>query len=69
MEQKHTKKEIISILNDLKVAGIATSGGDHIRIRMMHYALDKEFNVYLASMKGDPKIIQLTTNPKPRRYK
>lgn len=63
MEQKHTKKEIISILNDLKVAGIATSGGDHIRIRMMHYALDKEFNVYLASMKGDPKIIQLTTNP------
>jgi 1,4-dihydroxy-2-naphthoate octaprenyltransferase len=63
MEQKHTRKEILSILNDLKVAGIATSGGDHIRIRMMHYALDKEFNVYLASMKGDPKIIQLTTNP------
>lgn len=63
MEQKHTKKEILSILNRLKVAGIATSGGDHIRIRMMHYALDDEFNIYLASMKGDPKIIQLTTNP------
>ncbi len=35
MEQKHTKKEILSILNDLKVAGIATSGGDHIRICQM----------------------------------
>jgi 1,4-dihydroxy-2-naphthoate octaprenyltransferase len=63
MERKHTKKEILSILNDLKVAGIATSEGDHIRIRMMHYALDKKFNIYLSSMKGDPKIIQLTTNP------
>ncbi|HDZ26523.1 hypothetical protein LCGC14_1124940 [marine sediment metagenome] len=63
MEQKHTKKEILSILNELKVAGIATSGGDHIRIRMMHYALDDEFNIYISSMKGDPKIIQLTTNP------
>lgn len=63
MDRKHTRKEILSILNDLKVAGIATSGGDHIRIRMMHYAFDNDFNIYLASMKGDPKIIQLTTNP------
>ncbi len=43
---KHTKQEILSILNDLEVAGIATSGGDHIRIRMMHFALDDEFNIY-----------------------
>ncbi|MFQ6031747.1 MAG: 1,4-dihydroxy-2-naphthoate octaprenyltransferase [Candidatus Zixiibacteriota bacterium] len=63
MEQKHTKKEILSILGNLEVAGIATSGGTHIRIRMMHYAFDDEFNIYLASMKGDPKIIQLTSNP------
>ncbi len=49
-------------MEDLKVAGIATSGGDHIRIRMMHYAVDDEFNVYLSSMKGDPKIAQLTIN-------
>ncbi len=63
MERTHDKNEILSILSNLEVAGIATSGGDHIRIRMMHYAFDDEFNIYLASMKGDPKIIQLTTNP------
>ena len=63
MEIKHTKKEILSILKDLEVAGVATSGGDHIRIRMMHYAFDSDFTIYLASMKRDPKIIQLTTNP------
>ncbi len=63
MEEKHSKKEILAVLKNLKVASIATSGGDHIRIRMMHYAHDDEFNVYLSSMKGDPKITQLTLNP------
>lgn len=62
MKRTHTKEEILSILDDLEVAGIATSGGDHIRIRMMHYATDQAFHIYLASMRGDPKIIQLTTN-------
>lgn len=62
MNKTHAKKEILSLLDHLEVAGIATSSGDHIRLRMMHYAFDKDFNIYLASMKGDPKIIQITTN-------
>lgn len=62
MEQKHSKEEMLALLKDLEVAGIATSGGDHIRLRMMHYAFDQDFNIYLASMKGDPKVFQITTN-------
>jgi len=27
---------------------------------MMHYATDKNFNVYLATIKGDPKTVQIT---------
>jgi 1,4-dihydroxy-2-naphthoate octaprenyltransferase len=30
---------------------------------MMHFAADPEFNVYLASMKGDPKTLHILRNP------
>lgn len=63
MDKKQLKEKIFSVLEEIPVAGIGTSGRDHIRIRMMHYAFDEDWNFYLASMKGDPKIIQLTTNP------
>lgn len=30
---------------------------------MMHYASDENFNIYLATLKGDPKTIQMTNYP------
>lgn len=63
MGEKHTREEILAVLEDVEVAAVATSEGEHTRVRMMHYATDENFNLYLASMKGDPKIIQMTGNP------
>lgn len=34
-----------------------------MRNRMMHFAVDKDLNVYLASIKGDPKVLQMTRQP------
>lgn len=44
-------------------ATVATAAGVDIRSRMMHYWNDENFNVYLATMKGDPKTLQITENP------
>ena len=30
---------------------------------MMHYTVDEDFNIYLATMKGDPKTVQITNRP------
>lgn len=42
---------------------VATANGPRIRTRMMHYWPDEDLTVYLATMKGDPKTLQLTLNP------
>lgn len=63
MGEQHTSEEILSMLESVEVTVVATSAGDRVRCRMMHYAFDKNFNVYLATMKGDPKTVQITHHP------
>ncbi len=63
MSKQHTKEEILSLMENVEVAAVATSAGERMRIRMMHYATDENFNIYLATLKGDPKTVQMTNYP------
>jgi len=63
MSGQHSSEEILSVLRNVEVAAVATSAGDRMRNRMMHYAADEDFNIYLATMKGDPKTVQITNCP------
>jgi len=60
---QHDKDKILSVLKNVDYAVVATVSGVDIRTRMMHFWNDENFNVYLASMKGDPKTLQLIENP------
>ncbi len=42
---------------------MSTVSGDSVRNRMMHFAFDSDFNFYLATMKNDPKTLQMTRQP------
>ena len=59
----HSREEVLSLLQQAEVAAVATVSGDQIRTRMMHFACDDDFRVYLATMKGDPKTLQMTHHP------
>jgi 1,4-dihydroxy-2-naphthoate octaprenyltransferase len=59
----HTREVILDSLNAIDEVAVCTTAGDRLRTRMMHFAADGNFNVYLASMKGDPKTVQLANNP------
>jgi len=59
----HEKAEILEVMMACDAAAVATANGPKIRTRMMHYWPDEDFTVYLASLKGDPKTLQLTLNP------
>ena len=63
MSEQHSQEEILSLMENVKVAAIATSAGEGLRNRMMHYATDDNFNIYLATIKGDPKTVQMTNYP------
>ncbi|MEE8413459.1 MAG: 1,4-dihydroxy-2-naphthoate octaprenyltransferase [Dehalococcoidales bacterium] len=63
MSEQHSQADILSMMDEVEVTAVATSAGDSQRIRMMHYATDENFNIYLATMKGDPKTVQLTNHP------
>ncbi len=41
---------------------VSTVSGISIRSRMMHFGLSQGFEIYLASVKGDPKTVQLANN-------
>ncbi|MFQ6121694.1 MAG: 1,4-dihydroxy-2-naphthoate octaprenyltransferase [Dehalococcoidales bacterium] len=60
---QHSREEILSLMENVEVAAVATSAGERLRIRMMHYAIDQNFNIYLATLKGDPKTVQMTNYP------
>lgn len=60
---QHSQAEILALMDSIPVAAIATAAGNQLRNRMMHYAADENFNIYLATMKGDPKTVQLTNQP------
>jgi uncharacterized pyridoxamine 5'-phosphate oxidase family protein len=63
MSEQHDKEEILSVLENVDIVAVATLAGNIPRIRMMHYAVDKDFNLYLATMKGLPKSDQITNSP------
>ncbi len=63
MSQGHSQEEILSLMKQAEVAAIATAAGDKVRTRMMHFAAADDFTVYLATMKGDPKTVQITHQP------
>ncbi len=58
-----TKEDVLAYLERAEVAAVGTSNMGMPRQRMMHFAADEDFNIYLTSMKGDPKIIQWSNVP------
>ncbi|MDO8569046.1 MAG: 1,4-dihydroxy-2-naphthoate octaprenyltransferase [Dehalococcoidales bacterium] len=60
---EHTRQEIQSVMDKVEVAVVASSAGDKLRQRMMHYAFNEDCEIYLATMKGDPKTIQMVNHP------
>lgn len=63
MSTQHSREEILALMDNVEVAAVATSAGERLRIRMMHYAVDENFNIYLTTLKGDPKTTQMTHYP------
>lgn len=63
MTTQQEKGKVLAVLERTPVAAVATSAGRALRNRMMHYAFDEDLNCYLASMKGDPKTVQITHHP------
>lgn len=60
---QRTKEEVLAYLARAEVAAVGTSNMGSPRQRMMHFAADEAFNIYLTSMKGDPKIVQWRNIP------
>lgn len=58
-----SKQEVLDYLNRAEVAAVGTSSMGSPRQRMMHFAVDEQFNFYLTSTKGDPKVIQWINIP------
>ncbi|MBM2831086.1 MAG: 1,4-dihydroxy-2-naphthoate octaprenyltransferase [Dehalococcoidia bacterium] len=59
----HTREEIVSLLKEAEVATVATVAGDKMRTRMMHFAVDDNLRIFVATMKGDPKTLQMMHHP------
>lgn len=60
---QRSKQEVFEYLERAEVGAVGTSNMGSPRQRMMHFAVDKEFNFYLTSTKGDPKVIQWINIP------
>lgn len=60
---QRSKEEVLAYLNRAEVAAVGTSNMGSPRQRMMHFGVDEDFNVYVSSLKGDPKIIQWSNIP------
>lgn len=59
----HTHEEILDSLNAIDEVAVNTRAGTRLRSRMMHFAVGDEFQVYVSSMKGDPKTLQIINDP------
>ncbi|MFZ2303948.1 MAG: prenyltransferase, partial [Minisyncoccia bacterium] len=57
---EHTEEEIYSALLQADVSAVATHEGVNIKQRQMHFAPNKDLELYFATMKGDPKTVQIT---------
>lgn len=60
---QRSKQEVIDYLSRAEVAAVGTSNMGTPRQRMMHFGADENFNIYVSSMKGDPKVIQWSNIP------
>lgn len=60
---QRSKKEVLDYLERAEVAAVGTSNMGTPRQRMMHFGYDDDFNIYVSSMKGDPKVIQWSNIP------
>lgn len=60
---ERNKRDILDYLSRAEVASVGTSDMGSPRQRMMHFGTDNDFNIYVSSMKGDPKIIQWSNIP------
>lgn len=59
----HSREEILNALREKDVLFVSTLQGRNIKSRVMHFYADDNFVIFLASMKSDPKIIQIISNP------
>lgn len=57
---EHSTDEIYSALLRADVSAVATHEGINIKQRQMHFAPSKDLGLYFATMKGDPKTMQIT---------
>lgn len=60
---ERSKQEVLDYLSRAEVAAVGTSNMGTPRQRMMHFGADEDFNIYVSSMKGDPKVIQWSNIP------
>ena len=66
---EESRRRIRAALLDAKKVAVGTHAGEEVRVRMMHPGAwlpeDETARpvVYLASMKSDPKIREITTRP------
>lgn len=59
----YSKEHVLAFLRRAETVAIGTSTGTGVRLRMMHFGVDDNFNLYLSSLKGDPKVIQWINIP------
>lgn len=60
---ERSKQEVLEYLSRAEIAAVGTSNMGTPRQRMMHFGSDGDFNIYVSSMKGDPKVIQWSNIP------
>lgn len=60
---ERSKQEVLEYLSRAEVTAVGTSNMGSPRQRMMHFGYDEDFNIYVSSMKGDPKVIQWSNIP------
>ncbi|WP_170220143.1 prenyltransferase [Paenibacillus anaericanus] len=58
-----SKQQVIDFLMASEVVAVGTSNMGSPRQRMMHFAVDDDFNIFVTSTKGDPKVIQWSNIP------
>ncbi|NQV18953.1 MAG: pyridoxamine 5'-phosphate oxidase family protein [Armatimonadetes bacterium] len=66
MKILHKESEILEYLKKESLGILATlePNSENIRLRVMYYGIDDEFNCYLMSTKGSPKIKQVLSSSK-----
>ena len=63
MADIHSKQEILENLTKMTtgILGTLDADGNVIRLRVMYYGFDDDFNFYFMSTKESPKIDQMMT--------